>query len=96
MVAAADAFEQARRRLGESGRFWYSFGWIDDNSFVSLRVLTALATKVRYAVWEEIVWVWDKKKSTQYLFATHCGLRRIELPAAKKDCIVSRMYVLIP
>ena len=68
MVAAADAFEQARRRLGESGRFWYSFGWIDDNSFVSLRVLTVLATQVRYAVWEEIVWVWDKKKSTQYLF----------------------------
>ena len=96
MVAAADAFEQARRRLGESGRFWYSFGWIDDNSFVSLRVLTVLATQVRYAVWEEIVWVWDKKKSTQYLFGElhvppivgvelRLHERRIELPAAKKD-----------
>ena len=65
LVAAADDFERARRRQGSSGRFWYSFGWIDDNSFVSLRVLTAMATRTRYEVWKEIVWVWDEKKSTQ-------------------------------
>eukprot|EP01048_Picozoa_sp_COSAG05_P016521 COSAG05_NODE_2136_length_3500_cov_13.683622_5_plen_108_part_00 len=57
MVAAADAFASARQQLGFSGRFWFSFGWVDDNSFVSLRVLTALATKARYDVWQEIVWV---------------------------------------
>jgi hypothetical protein len=95
LVAAADDFERARRRQGSSGRFWYSFGWIDDNSFVSLRVLTAMATQTRYEVWKEIVWVWDEKKSTQYLFGElrvpplvgmelRIHERRIVLPAAKK------------
>ena len=59
-----------------------------------MNAMTAAATAIQYAVWQEIHWIWDKKKSQIYRFGAtevppivgtclvlHEG--RIRLPAAK-------------
>ena len=95
-IQMAEIFMQSRREAGRSGKFWSPFGWIDDNSFGSLRVFTATATRVRYDVWRQLVLIWDGKKSTLYRFGDQIvppviGLelrvheRRTTLPDSKRQ-----------
>jgi hypothetical protein len=73
MIARADEYMWWRQALGQSGRFWYQFAWVDDISAAALRVFMATVVRVRYQVWEELNWVWDKAKSTWCL----CGQRLV-------------------
>ena len=94
MIARADEYMRRRQALGQSGRFWYQFAWVDDISAAALRVFMATVVRVRYQVWEELNWVWDKAKSTWCLcgqrlvpptvgFELRAAERRMELPEAK-------------
>jgi hypothetical protein len=94
-IKMAEDFTRSRRQMGQSGNFWAPFGWIDDNSFGSLRIFTSTATRVRYEVWKQLVLIWDDKKSTLYRFGDQLvppvvGVelrvheRRVTLPDGKR------------
>jgi hypothetical protein len=88
MVAAADEYASQRQARGYSGRFWFQFAWIDDNSAVSLRVFSAAVRQVRYDVWRELRWICDEAKSTEYLYG------QLEIPATvgvELDPVARRM-----
>jgi hypothetical protein len=63
-----ESFMRERKRLGFSGTGWYQLGWFDDNSQAALLPFSALASRIRYEVWEEIGWIWEKSKATTTLF----------------------------
>ena len=71
-VRRADEFFARRRQCGARGRFFTSFAWIDDNSrgTCTFSFLTVAATAIQYQVWDEINWLWDKKKSAIYRFGS--------------------------
>lgn len=96
VVDAVDTYVRVRRERGGSGRLWYQFGWIDDNSAAAIRVFSASVWQVRYQVWTELKWVWDKAKSVECLYGqlavpatvgieVRAQERRLVLPSCKID-----------
>lgn len=81
-VRLADQYFDRRRSCGASGRFFSSFAWIDDNSRGTFCFMTAEAAAIQYRVWDELRWVWDRKKSAIYRFGA------AEVPPVVGTCLV--------
>ena len=106
LVQLCDDFFARRRSSGNHGRFFTCFAWIDDNSRGSLCVLTAIVSRLQYRVWDELNWIWDRKKAAIYRFGDpvvppvtgvclvlHQG--RIRLPVTKSQKYVVAISTIL-